>query len=576
MKKQNRRSTVFVLLAGMILAFATWIALAVGAADPIEYVYFDLAAGSVTINNDGYSGKVYLYGTNTTKMISGQHTNDTHYYIYQSTAGTRATSGYNADTDEYVLPKHTEVKVGSRAWGDFITNNTDMDDVIATWDSAAGTTAGRTATSNRINISLVGYNGSTGTYFDSVNHENALCDITLDNVWSSYQDKDYGGLNILGLAEAKGQATLGFTDIVVNLKGDSRMHSVYYATGSTANSATGDDSTLTFNSYFGNGREEGSLTVIGIQEKKKNCGSYQGSGNNVYFNHWNSVIGGTDSNDHSMGMYFNGGTVYAASAPLDNCTAIGGGGNGTGEVTINGGRVTAVAYTTGTAIGGGIAHTGVGGIGIVQINGGKVYAYNYGQPAYQTVSNFGSANAEQKWAASHVAGTAIGGASSILQNGSKGTVTVTGGTVYAESLGGSGLGGGNSVSKAGGEAVINISGGSVTAKSTKQDYYAVVNGKDYHVAAGAAIGGGTGGIGGNGGNATINISQADPLVPTTVKTGSMGGGGTNNPSGKTGYASVTMSGGSLQGQIVMAKGGTKGCSFTMTGGTLSNTDFICL
>ncbi len=318
------------------------------------------------------------------------------------------------------------------------------------------------------------------------------------------------------------------------------------------------------------------MTVIGIQEKKKNCGSYQGSGNNVYFNHWNSVIGGTDSNDHSMGMYFNGGTVYAASAPLDNCTAIGGGGNGTGEVTINGGRVTAVAYTTGTAIGGGIAHTGVGGIGIVQINGGKVYAYNYGQPAYQTVSNFGSANAEQKWAASHVAGTAIGGASSIIQSGSQGTVTVTGGTVYAESLGGSGLGGGNSVSANGGAAVIKISGGSVTAKSTKQDNYAVVSGRDYHVAAGAAIGGGTGGIGGNGGNATINISQADPLVPTTVKTGSMGGGGTNNPSGKTGYASVTMSGGSLQGQIVMAKGGTKGCSFTMTGGTLSNTDFICL
>ena len=51
-----------------------------------------------------------------------------------------------------------------------------------------------------------------------------------------------------------------------------------------------------------------------------------------------------------------------------------------GVVTINGGTVTAVAHTTGTAIGGGIGFSSAGGPGYVTITGGNIYAYNLENP----------------------------------------------------------------------------------------------------------------------------------------------------------------------------------------------------
>ena len=112
---------------------------------------------------------------------------------------------------------------------------------------------------------------------------------------------------------------------------------------------------------------DGTLTLANLEV---------GSSNNL--NYWNSALGASDSTaEDARGIVINGGTIFAGTTYQDNCTAIGAGGNAYGEVTINGGTVTAVASTTGTAIGGGIGYTSQGGNAIVKITGGTVYAYNY-------------------------------------------------------------------------------------------------------------------------------------------------------------------------------------------------------
>lgn len=481
-------------------------------ASPDGYTYFDLAAGNVTITATTYTGYVFNYGTNTTVTVSGTHTASNKYYIYQSTSNNRASTGLNTD-GSVATPVYSRVSYGDTSWQNYITNNTDVAAVADNWDTAAAA-VGRTSTGNRVTI-----NGS-GSY-----------DVTLDNLWSTYIQSVPSGIRTTGSITFS-PSTNGKT--VLRLVGDNRFGSIHYQTSNSGSSAT-----LTFED--GDTTGTGSVTVA----------SYDGKGN-----HFQSVIGGANGGGPAYGIVINSGVIYAGAQcrtkytghnQMDNCTAIGGGGNGNGVVTINGGVVTAVTSTTGTAIGGGIGYSGAGGPGRVTITGGDVYAYNFGFCIDKVIPS-----------------AAIGGSSSHASTGATGTVTITGGNVYAYSVGGAAIGGGSSTNNDGGTATVNIGGTSnITAISAPGE----INGT--YVSAGAAIGGGSaaGTTGsGSGGSAILTISGG------VLNTGSIGGGGCNNTKGTIGHAEVTISGGTVQGQVVMAAGGTTPCKFTMTGGLLDNSN----
>ncbi len=68
--------------------------------------------------------------------------------------------------------------------------------------------------------------------------------------------------------------------------------------------------------------------------------------------------------------------------------------------------------------------------------------------------------------------------------------------------------------------------------------------------------------------AAARVGQKLLCYGIDIETGSIGGGKTNNPNGKLGYAKADISGGDIVGQFLMAAGGTQNCSFTMTGGVL--------
>ena len=90
----------------------------------------------------------------------------------------------------------------------------------------------------------------------------------------------------------------------------------------------------------------------------------------------------------------------------------------------------------------------------------------------------------------------------------------------------------------------------------------------------AGIGGGTtrtdggsvdSGVSANGGNAIIKIGESGNPI---VRTGSIGGGGTRATGGKIGYAQITILGGDIQAQFVLAASPSN--SFNMSGGTIRN------
>ena len=339
----------------------------------------------------------------------------------------------------------------------------------------------------------------------------------MDNVYSITQHKDpytrtFGTITFL-------PATIGKKSVLtLNIVGDNRLGSIHYVSL---------DKNLNHKLIF---EGTGSLTVADAD--------FNVSEGGYYSNHYHSVIGASNGTYHNcFGITINSGAIYAGSTKAENCSAIGAGGNGEGHVTINGGRVTAVASTTGTAIGGGIGFSSKGGVGNVYINGGDVYAYNYVHTAT-------------------IPSSAIGGAGSRLEEGSKGTVVITGGNVYAYSEIGTAIGGGSSNTLQGGDAVITISGNAtVIAKSG--------------ASTSAGIGGGTGGSksGVNGGTANVTISGN-----TIIRTGSIGGGKTNNAEGHIGSADIDISGGDIQAQFVMAAGAGVAPSFTMSGGLIRNSD----
>ncbi|MEY8685094.1 InlB B-repeat-containing protein [Bacteroides sp. AN502(2024)] len=492
-----------------------------------ETIYFDLALSDVTIKGGGkYSGKVYKDGG--LKDVTGDHKDGNHYYVYQSTEKNREGiwTGDVCTPPEYEEVKYTD----GRSWSDFITNNTNVDLVIKSWDkdnNALVTAVGREYTSHRIEI--------TGK---------VTCDLTIDNIYSIYQenrDNHVGEMtpdyrNKAGISFIPGSGVTN-AKVTINSVGDNRVGAVHY------------------NNQSNNGNEiifegTGSLTVAdvdGFMGGDGNSGLENGE-KGYWSNHWSSAIGNHDSppgDDASYGIVINSGIIFAGTTKAENCTAIGGGGNAYGGVTINGGTVTAVATTTGTAIGGGIGFGSAGGVGEVTITGGNVYAYNHAN----------------KW---DIPSSAIGGAGSKSNYGEKGIVTISGGYVYAKSALGTAIGGGSSYSRYGGDAHITISGGEVFAKTDSK--------------LSASIGGGTGcsnpkeatnPYNHNGGNANITI-DGNPII----RTGSIGGGGTGAGDAYIGNATIHIRGGDIQGQFLLSAGTGAGekPSFTMSGGTIRNSD----
>ena len=477
--------------------------------DRREYIYMDLAAGTIKYNGSTYSGFIYetVNGTTTRKEVSGNHSGNNKYYIYQSSASNQAGTGLvttDVARERMYIPIYDRI-VGSGNVGNTsvaktsINNNNSVENVINSWRTSVSATD-RTATSNYIEIS--GY-GSNLNY-----------NITIDNVWSTNLSTsntvNTGGLLVNGVNNNSSKSTLTNTKFNINFEGDNRFGQIFYS------ALKSDNDVLSFSS-----QNDGSIVVAEFSPTNRN-------------NHFRSIIGGQDGNsaENTYGLVFNSGNIYAGALEADNCSAIGGGGNGVGGITINGGNVTAVCATSGAAIGGGIGWVSKGGDAYVTINDGNVYAYNY----------------SGREGSNRVAGVAIGGGSGFSSPGNNNTeVTINGGAVYAESTGGVAIGGGNSTQSSAGNAKIYINGGKVTAKS--------VGDPNKGLEASSGIGGGTGYT--RGGNATVLVKAG------TVDTGDIGGGySTHN--GPIGSADISVDGGTTTGRFILNQG-----TFKLTNGVIN-------
>lgn len=577
----------------------------------LEYIYFDLYYGDVTIKSGSYSGYV-SDGNGGKRAVTGTHNADNKYYIYQS-------DGTTGD----ILPEYERVMDGK--WGEYITNNTDVLDVIEKWKTEAAA-VGRSETPVEIKLNENGVDDKGNKIPDvnvpmhhridilSAESVTTNFDVTLDNIWSGFQNDDCRNAQgefykLDEIKEGPHYRTTGgltfrpqnkTTTANIKLVGDNRFGNIHYEVGGGAGGVAGcktsEIDSKVEQMFFSDASQDGipaTLTVANLD------------GDNGY-NHFCAVIGGANNPDYVPGLVFESGVIYAGATELDNCTAIGGGGCGFGGVTINGGTITAVTATNGAAIGGGIGDGSNGGAADIEITGGTVYAYNKGLAIEGTRESRGvegSIAGQVIYAA--MPAVAIGSGSSRRQWTVPAKINISGGTVYAESVGGTAIGGGSSVNYQGADADVTISNGAiVTAKSISGNVTVIHEydsgiaptyvGRKESISASTSIGGGTAGVPfrtqgstttllpqGNGGTATLSISGEN----TKVYAGSIGGGGVNalkddpfpnsvnRPAdgvGKIGAAHVTINSGSVQGQVIMAKGGTEDCSFSMIGGTIDN------
>ncbi len=591
------------------------------------FIYFDLYYGDVIINDKTYSG--YRLNANGDKVtVTGNHSASNQYYIFQSNPDSSNTA-HHGITD---VPAYDRVMGGK--WGDYITNNTDVLDVIAKWDAEAAK-VGRAASPSVPKTSAIKEYGDTQQHYridiSSSAEANTKFTVNIHDVWSGFQNdefRDQNGNEHEGVNAAthsfhyRQSGGLSFrpgsknTTCDIWLYGDNRFGNIHYNVPPETGAAS-----------------SGVYTSGEVHERKEQLNFIDNHGNATLTvanlegdsgaNHFCSVIGGANNPSYAPGIVISSGTIYAGATERDNCTAIGGGGCGFGGVTIKGGRVTAVTATNGTAIGGGIGDGGNGGAGNVKITGGQVYAYNFGLAIRGTRVSASNTNSLTGTAADIVyvvmPAVAIGSGSSRRSVTSPAKVEISGGTIYAKSIGGTVIGGGSSNNGDGADATINISGGSITAISAPGNVrviderdrgytprYMDANGNvttrdnatRRTVSASTSIGGGTVGVPfqyvtedgvekikdqGNGGDCILNITGG------TIRAGSIGGGGKNelvDPTisstvpnsnrygnvavGKIGSAQVKITNGNIQGQVIMAKGAEMDCSFEMTGGTIDN------
>ena len=214
-----------------------------------------------------------------------------------------------------------------------------------------------------------------------------------------------------------------------------------------------------------------SLTIYGQSANESTMGAIdaQLGMQNVY--NYLAAIGGGGSQNSSGQITINGGKITAKGGT--NAAGIGGGKEENGNVTINGGFITAISQynnaTPGAAIGG-----GYNGSGIVTINGGHVVAtggqssagIGSGYAASATVTiNGGIIEAH---GGAGAAGIGSGKYYYMDSTTTSGTVIIHGGTVTADtstpSSGGGGAAiGGGAYSK----GIVTIDGGNVTATARK-------------------------------------------------------------------------------------------------------------
>lgn len=491
MKKIFKRSMIFVLM--FFICFNALGLIKVKAADEKTTIMIDLDKGNISLTSS-CSGYVTNYDqlsddikskftAKANGLYTWTHSTSYSYYIYQSGNGLDNKNIFNEAKN--AVSDFKEVAEFGDKW-----------DYIATQKGMKAAN-GAVQYNSRNRISVGG----------AINIE-----IILHNVWATY----YTTGNSIGSIEVTGASNGTYT---FKLRGDNRLSRLGY-TSSTAGKTKliiCDDPDEDY---------EGTLTVIGDQDLVETC-SVAAKNGKYPANHWDSAIGGNDSAQDVYGLTIESGIVYAGTTADENCTAIGGGGNGYGQVSILGGTVYAIASTTGTAIGGGIGHMSYGGDCEVNISGGTVYAYNFGQPFVETAASTSLPK--------FVPGTAIGGGSSIDNCGNRNnaTVNITGGYVEAYSVAGSAIGGGNSINMYGGKGVVSITGGEVTATSVESTKYNMPKGTG--IGGGSSSGKNSGAR--NGGEATVTITNG--IVNAT------GIGGGTSTHGDGGHASVTVKGGTL-------------------------------
>lgn len=500
-----------------------------------EVIYFNLDAGDVIVTPEWYTGYEYNSSGEPVQHSYPGHA-QTLVYIYQARPGTiwnPTTPGTTPPT----IPAYPPVTTTSGATGADAVNLvgvTDVTGIITGWDAKVAANNSsvtedyrRYPTTHRIQVSIKN-----------------ITNICLDNVWTTYQVKDAyrqtGGLSFHPQEIGEGYED-HYSRLNLYLKGDNRMGNIFYSSSRIVESTTYEfnNSHLIFRSADGPGEISGTLTVADFESNSSN-------------NQYNSVIGGSDHNgENSKGIDFVGGTVFAGATSGDACTAIGGGGNGTGKITISGGQVTAICNSTGTALGGGMSVNNQGGDGEVEISGGLVYAYNLGTALGFSIGG-GSTNSNPSKATP--------------SPGGNGTFTMTGGELHTGTIGG-GANNANSSGKYFGKCNITLSGG-------------YVEGKFYMW--GSSSGGGESVHGGGGG--TITISGGNLSSPTgdnadkvySKYSANVNGGAVRLSYSTSNGGTFNMSGGSITASTPQNAAGKGGAicidgtgTFNMTGGTIS-------
>lgn len=567
--RNSRRRKLIAIVASAVLLLSLALSIHIFAADDTEYIYFDLAAGNVTVTGDTYTGYVYVNKNGTPEIaeLTGEHVKDNNYYVYQSSSMNRTTSGYYEGSldGDFKLPEYDRVVTNDEKktkWYEYITDhpkkwgaNSDMADskngsnsvigVIDAWESAVQ--GKREICNNHIDI--------------EGNVENV--NLVIDDVWSKYLNENKDSSREGSISFDASNSTIKGNTINLYIEGDNRLAAIFYATG-------GADPTITEESR----PNKGNTFNFSVLHDKTATLTVAADAHNLTGSFWSAAIGSSDGKSPCEGLVFNDGYIYAGTTEYEDATAIGGGGNGYAHITINGGTITAVASTSGSAIGGGIGKSSYGGEADITIAGGTVYAYNwsFGTKAnaseasnlkapdgYSRDSN-GHTNGRNLSTYEYIPSSAIGGGSSCSSSGCEfSIVNISGGYVYAQSVAGTAIGGGSSTNNDGGSTDVTITGGTVVAKSISGYLYS--KGTLTKVDAGVAIGGGTGNkINKKGGSATLKVSGEAKLY-----TGSIGGG----QGSVIGSAKVTISGGTIQGQVVMEG---KGSTFDMTGGTIDNSN----
>lgn len=276
-------------------------------------------------------------------------------------------------------------------------------------------------TDNQVTITSKGE--STANIIDvKTEDENQVANITLDNVhadaedrWQSRADANWNNGGCTSAMTVNGEGTTN-----IELKGDNYLQGQYGGnvneTGATTSAG------LEFNATDLDGKKNGTLNI----NDAGNDGSLHAVSGT-----WGAGIGsilGQDSGD----IVINGGKVTGEAHDSSQGAGIGGGDGGDGNVTINGGKVSGTGYV-GAGIGG-----GVGGDGNVTIKDGSVTAKGgnvgagIGSGGNGGTSNVTITGGVIEKAAGGMEGAGIGGG-----NEDDGNVTITGGTIK-EAVGGGG------------------------------------------------------------------------------------------------------------------------------------------